>query len=96
MAKKGEVKECLLQTVSVTTQIDILRKVSRFKLQVRDSQLAGRSRGAHVFVARLGYLTIDHAPHRSYSYKRHLRQWALITLFPHRRGHDRLTPIAWR
>ena len=50
MAKKGVVKGRLLQIVSVTTQVDILRNVSRFKLQVRDSQSAGRSPGGVTYL----------------------------------------------
>ena len=38
-------KERLLQTVSVTTQVTISRKVSRFKLQLRDGQDARTSQG---------------------------------------------------
>ena len=46
MARKGVVKEHLLHIVSVTTQVAILRRVSRFKLQLRDHQEATRNRGA--------------------------------------------------
>ena len=45
MATKGVVKEHLYQIVSVTTQVAISRRVSRFKLQLRDSQNARRSSG---------------------------------------------------
>ena len=45
MARKGLVKERLLQLVSVTTQVAISRRVSRFKLQLRDRHEARRSRG---------------------------------------------------
>ena len=48
MATKGVVKERLLQIVSVTTQVAISRRVSRFKLQLRDRQEARRSRGGEV------------------------------------------------
>ena len=34
MARKGMVKERVLQIVSVTTQVTISRRVSRFKLQL--------------------------------------------------------------
>ena len=43
MARKGVLKERLLQIVSVTTQVAISRRVSRFKLQLRDRQDATRS-----------------------------------------------------
>ena len=45
MTRKGVVKEHLLQIISVTTQVVISRRVSRFKLQLRDHQEAKRSRG---------------------------------------------------
>ena len=45
MARKGGVKERLLQIISVTTQVAISRRVARFKLQLRDRQEIGRSRG---------------------------------------------------
>ena len=45
MGRKGVVKERLLQIVSVTTQVAISRRVSRFKLQLGDRQGARRSRG---------------------------------------------------
>ena len=45
MARKGVLKGCLLQIVSVTTQFTISRRVSRFKLQLRDRQDARRSQG---------------------------------------------------
>ena len=45
IARKGVVKERLLQIVSVTTQVVISRRVSRFELQLRDRQEAIRSRG---------------------------------------------------
>ena len=45
MARKGVLKERLLQIVSVTTQVAISRRVSRFKLQLRDRQDATRSEG---------------------------------------------------
>ena len=44
MARKGVLKERLLQIVSVTTQVTTSRRVSRFKLQLRDRQDA-RSQG---------------------------------------------------
>ena len=40
MPKKGVVKECLLKIVSVTAQLIISRRVSRFKLQFTDRQEA--------------------------------------------------------
>ena len=43
-ARNGVVKECLVQIVSATTQVAISRRVSRFKLQLRDRQEARRSR----------------------------------------------------
>ena len=45
MTRKGVVKEHLLQIISVTTQVAISRRVSRFKLQLRDRQEARRSKG---------------------------------------------------
>ena len=45
MTKKGVVKEHLLQLISVTTQVAISRRLSRFKLQLRIRQEARRSRG---------------------------------------------------
>ena len=45
MARKGVLKECLLQIVSVITQVAISRRVSRFKLQLRDRQDVERSQG---------------------------------------------------
>ena len=48
VARKGVVKERLPQIVSVTTQVAISRRVSRFKLQLRDRQEARRSRGGEV------------------------------------------------
>ena len=45
MARKGVLKERLLQIVSVTTQVAISRRVSRFELQLRDRQDARRSEG---------------------------------------------------
>ena len=45
MTRKGVLKEHLLQIISVTTQVTISRRVSRFKLQLRDHQKARRSRG---------------------------------------------------
>ena len=45
VARKGVVKECLLQIVSVTTLVAISRRVPRFKLQPRDRQEARRGRG---------------------------------------------------
>ena len=45
MARKGVVKECLLQIIAVTTQVAISRRVARFKLQLRDRQDIRRSRG---------------------------------------------------
>ena len=44
MVRKGMLKERLLQIVTVTTQVVISRKVSSFKLQLRDRQDA-RVRG---------------------------------------------------
>ena len=44
MARKGVVKERLLQIISVTTQLAISRRVARFKLQLKDRQEI-RSRG---------------------------------------------------
>ena len=38
MARKGGVKERLLQIISLTTQVAIPRRVARFKLQRRDRQ----------------------------------------------------------
>ena len=43
-ARKGLVKGPLLQTVSVTTQVAISRKVSRFKLLLKDRQESKRNR----------------------------------------------------
>ena len=45
MARKGVVKECLLQIISVTTQVAISKRVARCKLQLRDRQEIRRSRG---------------------------------------------------
>ena len=45
MARKGVMKEHLLHIISVTTQVAISRRASRFKLQLRDRQEARRSRG---------------------------------------------------
>ena len=45
MGGKGFVKERLLQIVSVTTQVAISRRMSRFKLQLRGRQESRRSRG---------------------------------------------------
>ena len=45
MARKGVVKERLLQIVTVTTQVAISRRVSRSKLQLRDRQEGRRNRG---------------------------------------------------
>ena len=45
MTRKGVVKAHLLQIISVSTQVAISRRVSRFKLQLRDRQEARRSRG---------------------------------------------------
>ena len=45
MARKGVVKERLLQTISVTTQVAISTRVARFKLQLRDPQEIRRSSG---------------------------------------------------
>ena len=45
MARKGVVKEHLPQIISMTTQVAISRRVSRYKLQLRDRQEARRSRG---------------------------------------------------
>ena len=38
MTRKGVLKERLLQIVSVATQVAISRRVSRFKVQLRDRQ----------------------------------------------------------
>ena len=43
--KKVEVEEQLLQIISVTVQVDIMRRVSRSQLQLRDRQEARRGRG---------------------------------------------------
>ena len=51
MARKGVSKERLLQIVSETTQVTILRRVSCFKLQLRDRQEA-RVRGDGVIDAQ--------------------------------------------
>ena len=45
MGMKGSVKERLLQIVSVTTQVAVRRRVSRFRLQLRGRQESRRSRG---------------------------------------------------
>ena len=45
MASKGFLKERLLHIVSITTQVSISRRVSRFKLKFRDRQDARRSQG---------------------------------------------------
>ena len=45
MTRKGVVKERLLQIVPVTAQVAISRKVSRFKLLLRDLQDARRVSG---------------------------------------------------
>ena len=45
MATKGVVKEHLYQIVSVTTQVAISRRMSRFQLQLGDRQEARTSRG---------------------------------------------------
>ena len=45
MARKGVVKERLLQIFSVATQVAISRRVARFKLQLRDHQEMRRSSG---------------------------------------------------
>ena len=45
VARKGVVKERQLQIVSVTTQVAISRRVSRFKLQLRDRQDVRGSQG---------------------------------------------------
>ena len=45
MSKKGVVKEHLLPKIKVTTQVAISRRVSRFKLQLRDREEARRSKG---------------------------------------------------
>ena len=50
MARKEVVKERLRQIVSVTTQIAISRRMSRFKLQLSDRQEARRRRGGGVLV----------------------------------------------
>ena len=44
-ARKGVVKECVLQIVWLTVQATFSRRVSRLKLQLRADQEAGRSRG---------------------------------------------------
>ena len=43
--RKRVVKEHLLRIISVTTQVAISRRVSRFKLQLKDHQEARRTRG---------------------------------------------------
>ena len=43
--KKGVMKERLFQIVSVATLVAVSRRVSRFKLQLRDRQEVRRSRG---------------------------------------------------
>ena len=45
MGRKGVMKERLLQIVSVTKQVAISRRVSRFKLQLRGRQESRRSMG---------------------------------------------------
>ena len=45
MTRKGVLKEHLLQIISATIQVAISRRVSRFKLQLRDRQEARRGRG---------------------------------------------------
>ena len=45
MARKGVVKERLLQIISVTCKVAISRRVAQFKLQLRDRQEIRRSRG---------------------------------------------------
>ena len=45
MTRKEVVTEHLLHITSVTTQVAISRRVSRFKLQLRDRQEARRNRG---------------------------------------------------
>ena len=45
MGRKGDVKERLLPIVSVTAQVAISRRMSRFKLQPRDRQERRRRRG---------------------------------------------------
>ena len=45
MTRKGVVKAHLLQIISVSTQVAISRRVSRFKLQLRDREEARRSKG---------------------------------------------------
>ena len=45
MARKGVLKEHLSQIVSETTQVAISRRVSRFKLQLRDRQDVRGSQG---------------------------------------------------
>ena len=45
MVRRGVVKEGLLQMVSVTIQVAISRRVSRFKLQLRNHQEVRRNRG---------------------------------------------------
>ena len=54
MARKGVMKEHLLQIVSVTAQVAISRRVSLFKLKLEDRQQARRSRGCS-----LGLLNYD-------------------------------------
>ena len=44
MARKRVVKKRLLQNVSVTTQVASWRRVSRFKLQIRDRQVERMSK----------------------------------------------------
>ena len=53
MAKKGVEKERLLQITSVTTQVAVSKRLSRFKLQLRNRQEARKSRGGGVLICCL-------------------------------------------
>ena len=50
MGRKGLVKERLLQIVSVTPQVAISRRVSRFRLQLRSRQESRRSTGGEEMI----------------------------------------------
>ena len=69
MARKGMVKERLLQIVSVITQVTVSRRVSPFQPQLRDRQEAIMSRGeggggTHVMPDPQSY---DHRPSHPYN-----------------------------
>ena len=55
MARKGVLKERLLQIVSVKSQVAISRRVSRLKLQLRDRQDARRSQGGREAMGPRGF-----------------------------------------